>query len=129
MKLVREVTVGQLVGAVIFLIGFLATFYTLKADVDDMKKIDHDEFIRREEFDNLSRDVSDVRKDVLDILKILYVTENRRLAPSTGGDGKGIDSHDFDRWYTNRRNTDTSHYRGAGPPILSRADSAGEKGH
>jgi|WetSurMetagenome_2_1015567.scaffolds.fasta_scaffold242921_2 hypothetical protein len=123
MKLVREITVGQLAGAIIFLIGFLATFYTLKADVDDMKKIDHEAFIRREEFDNLNRDVSDVRKDVLDILKILYVTENSRLAPGVGANGKSIDSHDFDRWYSHRRNADTTNSRGAGQTLRPGTDT------
>jgi hypothetical protein len=123
MKLVREVTVGQLVGAIIFLIGFLATFYTLKADVDKMKLVDHSEFIRRDEFDHLSRDVADTRNDVLDILKILYVAENRRLTPDVSGNGKGIDSHDFDRWYSNRRHTDATDNRGAGPVIRSGTDT------
>ena len=126
MKLVREVTVGQLVGAIIFLIGFLATFYTLKADVDKMKLVDHSEFIRRDEFDRLSRDVADTRNDVLDILKILYVTENRRLTPGIGKDGSGIDSHDFDRWYTNRRHTNTPDNRGTGQTLRSGPDTSGQ---
>lgn len=85
MTIAKEVTVGQLFQAAVFVLGFIGFVYTIRAEVENMKLAvaensqEHGRFVRQEDLQELRQDVREIRNMVFD-----YVSKAERSS-SAGG--------------------------------------------
>lgn len=123
MTISKEVTVGQLFQAAVFVVGFIGFVYTLRAEMDQVKTnvetngIEHQSFVKTEEFRQMQQDVREIRNMVFD-----YVSKTERSSPAGGYPGQTIDRRGVVPKPQGYRYPDSTDVRGAGQAVLTGPD-------
>jgi len=123
MKISKEVTLGQLFQASVFVIGFVGFVYTLRAELENMKStvaqngVEHTSFVRQPEFLQMQQDVREIRNMVFE-----YVSKAN--GPSSGGGAAGAspNGRSVTRKPSGANYPDTADVRGTERPVFTGPD-------
>lgn len=130
MRIAKEVTVGQIFQASVFVIGFVGFVYTLRAELDSVKETvgmnsqEHQSFVKTDEFRQMQQDVREIRNMVFE-----YVTKTNGSAPGSGNPGQTPDGRGVVRRPSGFNYPDSSYFRGAGPLVRPGSNLAWTSGN
>jgi len=134
MHLKREITVGQILATVSFVIAVIGGAYTIRAEVTSLKmdviQIEEEQIANRsshaafETKENVARMATDIR-DIRNLLIEAYVAQNKGLRSSRTADGGAISRERVEGWLKRSGDPNAPDNGGTGDSIHARPDSSG----
>lgn len=117
----KEVTLGQVLSAVVVVAGFLVGYGILQAKVNTIaqENKEHDTFVTKDDFDGLRQDVRDIRNMVFN-----YVSQASGLTPQSGGNGAPSNGRLGESWNQYLDNQYPTYDGGAGQALRAGKDSS-----